>query len=248
MADTLYEYFAGSPEQRAEDMAYQQRQFDAAMSSPRGRALRGLAYTGAGELDYDPRQAMLDLETPDGGAVRDTLHPRVSTDAVIHGEAAINYAMAMGQRARDTALRGVQEAVAGNPRAAAGYAAKALPSALYPPLAAGTPGSPDDWRENARRNGVPAAHILMFDYATDPESWITAPVGGPAAFVLPAIPMRLAGAARKASRIDDALGAMRYGRGIRAELVDRHGETIRRLRSATRSPPPSQMLLPSPSY
>lgn len=222
MADTWSEYLFGSPERRQADIEYQQRQFDAARSSPEYQALRRMAYKG--DPDFDPRIDMMHVPTPDGGAVLDTLYPRRSSQAFDDEKAAYDYAMQMGMRLRDTALRGAQELVAGNPLKAAGYGMRAPLAALYPPAASGTPGSPDDWRENARRQGVSEGYIQAFDIGTDPETWVTAPVRGPMAFVVPALPMA---AARAAGR------------------VDRYGDVIRRLRSAQPAP---RLGLPAPSY
>lgn len=244
MADTWYEYLQGSPAQRLADLEYQRKQYDAAMQSPMARALRRLSVNG--DTAYDPRAMLAELPTPDGGTVADTLYPRRSSDAAQHEGAAINYATQMGMRFRDTALRGAQELAAGSPLKAAELAARAPLAAFYPPAASGTPDSPDDWRPRAKASGVSSGHILAFDWLTDPEMWVTAPVSGPAAFVVPALPFAAAKVAGRAtSRADDALRAigrnvdqLRYGSGARTDLVDPDGEIIRRLRN---SPQPQRL-------
>ena len=239
MADTWGDYLWGSGEQRLADLERQRQQFDAAKASPQFQALRRLAHTGA-DVDFDPRQALLDVPTPDGGMVRDTLHPSRTSDAAADEYAAIRYVTEMGSRPRDTLIRAAQEATAGNAGNALSLVARAPAATLYPPAAAGIPGAPDDWREHARRQGVPEASITAIDFGTDPEMWLTAPVSGPAAFVLPAIPFAAARAAgRMGSRADDVLRAigrqadqLRYGAGAKTDLIDSSGEVIRRLRNS----------------
>lgn len=243
MADTWYDYLHGTPEQQAADAVYQRQQYEAARKSPAFQYLRRQAYSGE-DRGYDPRAAMYSLETPDGGVLADNLYPRRTSDAADDVDYAYNYVTQAGMRARDTALIGTERLTAGDPLAAAGYYARSLPSVFYPPAAAGTPGSPDDWREKARRQGVPEANIIAFDWITDPESWLAAPVKGPLAFVVPGLHMKAAGALRGLTRADDVMDAMRYGRGIRTELVDRHGDVIRRLQS---SRPAQRMGLPAPA-
>lgn len=243
MADTWQEYFEGSPEQRLADLEYQRAQIEAAKNSPKYKQMRRLVMQDTGDYDFDPREGLWSFPTPDGLQVRDQFEPRRTTDFGDDMAYGANYALAMGQRMRDTGLRGVQELSAGNPLKALELGARAVPSAVFPSLASGTPGSPDDWRERARKNGVSEASIMAFDFGTDPEMWLAAPVAGPAAFVVPALPFAAAKTAgRIGSRADDILRSMgrsldsaRYGAGARADLVDEAGDVIRRLRNAPRA-------------
>lgn len=244
MADNWSDYLWGSDDQRLRDLDEQQRQLDAAKQSPDWQALRRMAYKGVPDVDFDPRQAMYRVPTPDGGAVGDTLHPRRSSDAAEDGAAAMDYALQMGTRLRDTGIRAAQELSKGNYADSLGLAARAVPAAFYPPAAAGTYGAEDDWREHARKIGVPEASIMAIDWGTDPEMWLTAPVSGPAAFVVPALPFAAAKAVRSAGRVDDVIGALgrgagrlRYGPGAQTELVDQYGEVIRRLRNSPSAQP-----------
>ena len=243
MSDTWYDYLHGTPEQQAADAVYQRQQYEAARNSPAFQYLRRQAYSGE-DRGYDPRAAMYSLETPDGGVLADTLYPRRTSDAAEDAEYAADYFLEAGKRPRDTAVIGTERLSAGDPLAAAGYYARALPSIFYPPAAAGTPGSPDDWREKARRQGVSEINIMAFDELTDPENWVTAPFKGPLAFVPLGVQMKSLGALRGLTRADDVMDAMRYGRGIRTELIDRHGDVIRRLQS---SRPAQRMGLPAPA-
>jgi hypothetical protein len=145
MADTWYEYVQGSPEQRLADLEKQRKEFDALKSDPRWGSL-------------SPRQKML--------ASGDTLYPTRTTDAAEDLSDAANYALDVGVRPRDTAIRAVQELAAGDPVHAAGLALAAVPSAVVPSLAAGTPGSEDDWR----KHGNPAVAFGL-DMLTDPANY-----------------------------------------------------------------------------
>jgi len=145
MADTWYEYAQGSPEQRLADLEKQRKEFDALKSDPRWGSL-------------SPRQKML--------AAGDTLYPTRTTDAAEDLSNAATYALDAGVRPRDTAIRAVQELASGHPVNAAGLALAAVPSAVVPSLAAGTPGSEDDWR----KHGNPAVAFGL-DMLTDPANY-----------------------------------------------------------------------------
>lgn len=242
MADNWYEYAQGSPEQRLADLEYQRKQLDAAKRSPEYRMLRRLSRSDRVDLGYDPREAMLDVATPDRGKVADNLYPRRTSDAAKDLEGAADYVTMMGTRLRDTALRSAQEAAAGNYGDAGALALRAPLAAVYPPAAAGIPDSPDDWRERARKAGIPESHITMVDWGTDPEMLISAPLAGPAAYVVPALPFAAARLGRRmAPHADDALRAVgrafdtaMHGPGARTELIDEAGEAIRRLKNSPR--------------
>lgn len=243
MADSWLDYFEGSPDQRLADLEYQRAQIAAAKKSPEYKSMRRMVMRDTGDYDVDPREGMWAFPTPDSMQIRDQMEPRRTSDLGEDMAYGADYALAMGQRMRDTGLRGVQELSQGNPLKALELGARAIPSAVIPALAAGTPGSPDDWRERARKDGVSEASIMAFDYGTDPEMWLTAPVSGPATFVVPALPFAAAKmAGRVGSRADDVLRALgrsmdaaRYGAGARADLVDGAGDVIRRLRNAPRA-------------
>lgn len=242
MADNWYEYAQGSPEQRLADLEYQRKQLDAAKRSPEYQMLRRLSRSDQADLDYDPREAMMMVATPDRGIVADNLYPRRTSDGAEDVEGAVDYVTMMGTRLRDTALRSAQEAAAGNYGDAAMLALRAPLAAGYPPAAAGTPDSPDDWRAQARKNGLSETQIAMFDWGTDPEMWISAPIAGPAAYAVPALPFAAARLGRRmAPQADDALRAVgrafdtaMHGPGARTELIDEAGEAIRRLKNSPR--------------
>jgi hypothetical protein len=140
MADSWYDYLQGSPEQRLADLEKQRAQHDAMSADPRWAML-------------SPRQKMM--------AAGDTLAPTRTSDAASDLGTAAEYVLDAGVRPRDTAIRAAQELYAGNPMRAAGLAAAAIPSAVFPELAAGKPGSEDDWR----KHGNPAVSFAL-DMAT----------------------------------------------------------------------------------
>lgn len=240
MAESFYDYLQGSPEQRLADLEYQRKQLEAAKQSPEYRVMRRLSRSDQVDLPYDPREAMLDVATPDRGKVADNLYPRRTSDAAEDMDGAVDYVSMMGSRLRDTAIRSAQEAAAGNYGNAGSLALRAPLAAVYPPAAAGTPDSPDDWRVAARKAGIPESHITMVDWGTDPEMWVSAPIAGPAAFVVPALPIAAARLGRRmAPHADDALRAVgkafdtaMHGPGARTELIDEAGEAIRRLKNS----------------
>jgi hypothetical protein len=241
MADSWYEWLQGSPESEARDQAIQQAEWEKTKASPMYAALRRMQDTGIYDQErgttYDPRALRMNMAS-------NSFYPRMGTEAWDDEKEAIDYAMAMGQRSRDTALRAVQEAYQGNYSDAISLAARSPVAAVYPPASAGTPGAEDDWRPVARKNGVPNSHILAFDIATDPETYLAAPVRGPMAFVVPAMPYaaaRLGG--HGLSKADDVLRAVgraadqaAYGKGVTTQLVDDAGEVIRRLRNSPEAP------------
>lgn len=241
MADSWYEWMQGSPESEARDQAIQRSEWERTKSQPLYKALRGMhdtaIYDDARGTTYDPRELRMNMAA-------NSFYPRMGTEAWDDEKAAADYALAMGQRVRDTGLRAAQEAYQGNYSDAASLAARALPSALYTPAAAGTPGSSDDWRAVARKNGVPEASIMAFDLGTDPETYLAAPVRGPMAFVVPAMPFAAAKLGAKGfSKADDVMRAVgraadqaAYGRGVTTQLVDDAGEVIRRLRNSPEAP------------
>jgi hypothetical protein len=233
MADNWNEWLTGTPEQQAADWDRSSREYRKIRSSPEYQALRYMQDKGIDSPDRsrDPREMRMAM-------MADTLYPSRTSDAGELVKDTADYALAMGQRLRDTALRAEQELQHGNYLNAASLTARTPLAAVYPPAAAGTPGSPDDWRPVARKNGVPDSHILAFDLLTDPETYISAPVRGPAAMIAPALPM-LAGRAAL-SRADDVLRVIdhaRRGRGAATYLVDQSGDVIRRLRNSPRTSP-----------
>ena len=146
MADSWYEYLQGSPEQRLADLESQQKRFDSMKSHPLWSQLT-------------PEQRM--------AATADQLYPTRNTEAFDDLGNAAQYVLDAGTRPRDTAIRAVQEATAGNPAGAAALAVSAIPSAVVPSMAAGTPGSGDDWR----KHGNPAVTMAL-DIATDPLNYV----------------------------------------------------------------------------
>ena len=241
MADSWYEWMQGSPESEARDQAIQRSEWERTKSQPLYKALRGMhdtaIYDDARGTTYDPRELRMNMAA-------NSFYPRMGTEAWDDENAAIDYVSNMGARVRDTGLRAVQEAYQGNYSDAASLASRALPSALYPPASAGTVGSPDDWRAAARKNGVSEGNILAFDMATNPESYINAPVRGPMAFVIPGLPIAAAKLGAKGfAKTDDIMRAVgraadqaAYGKGVTTQLVDDAGEVIRRLRNSPDAP------------
>jgi len=230
MADSWHEWLTGTPDQQAADWQANTAEYEKAKSSNTYQLLRRLGDTGLYDpqagTSIDPREARMRM-------VADTFYPRRTSDAWNAEKAAADYAFAMGQRVRDTALRAAQELAQGEVGSAAGLAARTPLAALYPPASAGTPGADDDWRPVARKNGVPEASILAMDVLTDPETWITAPVSGPAAFVVPALP--IAAGRAMASKTDDlvrAVDRVRRGPGVATHLVDQSGDVIRQLKNS----------------
>lgn len=241
MADSWYEWLQGSPESEARDQAIQRAEWERTKVSPVYRALRGMhdtpIYDRSRGTTYDPREMRMNMAA-------NSFYPRMGTEAWDDENAAIDYVSNMGARVRDTGLRAVQEAYQGNYSDAASLAARALPSALYPPASSGTAGSADDWRPVARKNGVPESSILAFDIATNPETYINAPVRGPMAMVVPGLPFAAAKLGAKGfSKADDIMRAVgraadqaAYGKGVTTQLVDDAGEVIRRLRNSPDAP------------
>lgn len=241
MADSWYEWLQGSPESEARDQAIQRAEWERTKASPVYRALRGMhdtpIYDRSRGTTYDPREMRMNMAA-------NSFYPRMGTEAWDDENAAIDYVSNMGARVRDTGLRAVQEAYQGNYSDAASLAARALPSALYPPASSGTAGSADDWRPVARKNGVPESSILAFDIATNPETYINAPVRGPMAMVVPGLPFAAAKlGVSGASKADDIMRAVgraadqaAYGKGVTTQLVDDAGEVIRRLRNSPDAP------------
>lgn len=239
MADSWYEWAQGSPESEARDQAIQRAEWEKAKASKLYQALRGMDeyYDPQNGTSYDPRAMRMNMTAS-------AFYPRMGTEAWDAEKAAIDYALSMGQRLRDTGLRSAQEAVKGNFGEAASLAARAPAAAFYPPASAGTPGSKDDWRPVARKNGIPEAHITAFDWLTDPEMYVSAPLSGPASFIVPALPFAAAKVGAKGlSKADDLLRAVgraadtaAYGRGVPTSLVDDAGDAIRRLRNSPEAP------------
>jgi hypothetical protein len=241
MADSWYEWMQGSPESEARDQAIQRSEWERTKSQPLYKALRSMhdtaIYDDARGTTYDPRELRMNMAA-------NSFYPRMGTEAWDDEKAAADYALAMGQRVRDTGLRSYQELSHGNLGKALELSARTVPAALYPPAAAGTPGSSDDWRPVARKGGVPEAHIMAFDLLTDPETYVAAPVRGPMAFIAPAMPFAAAKlGARGFSRADDVMRAVgraadqaAYGKGVPTQLVDDAGEVIRRLRNSPEAP------------
>ena len=218
MADSWGEYFYGSDETREADRRRRREEYDKAVANPMYRALGMMGDTPL-EIDgrtYDPREMRY-------GMVADTLHPGA------HSEYASDLASAPGKaysavfettmRPRDTLIKAAQAFNDGDGWRTAELLGRAPVSMVYPPAAAGTPGSPDDWRADARNLGIGEGNILALDLLTDPETYLATP-----------LPFRAAGAAMRGAK--PAANALRYGAGVPAHLVDEAGEVIRRLRNA----------------
>lgn len=221
MANTWSEYFYGSEETREADRRRRQAEYDKAVSGPMYQALGMLADRPLeiGGRHYDPREMRYAM-------VADTLHPGAHSEyardlATVPGKA-YSAVFETTMRPRDTLIKAAQAANQGEGWQAAGLLARAPLSMVYPPAAAGTPGSPDDWREDARRLGVGEGNIMAIDLLTDPETYMGVP-----------LPFQAMGAAGKYAR--PVAGAMRRGLGVPAHLADEAGDAIRRLRAAPRA-------------
>lgn len=250
MADTWGEFVYGDPDRKHKAIIDQQRQWDEAKSSKLWRGLQSMAAHGDPEID--PREILYRLPAAKDQTVADLLSPPTPKPSEFEAagqwamQKAWEYPTEMGMRLRDTGVRTIQEAAAGNLGSAALMAGRTALAGPIPYAAAGTPGSPDDWRDDARKAGWSEGGILAADIGTDPEMWLTAPVSGPAAFVVPALPFAAARVAKRGiTRADDVLrsvgraaDAARYGRGIRTEVVDPHGRIIRRLQNTSADPVP----------
>lgn len=240
MAESWGEYFRGTDEQIEEDRRRRQAEYDKIVSEKTYQVLKRLGEAQVpGSLlglkdnqDYDPREIRLAM-------VQDTMRPSPSTDfGKDFGAAADTAGKGLGtaysavfettMRPRDTLIRAAQEYNQGNELEAAKLVGRAPLSMIYPPAAAGTPGSPDDWREGARKLGISEGNIFAVDVFTDPETYMAIPM-----------PFLAAGAvAGKAARYAKPVAsAMRYGRGVPTHLVDEAGEVIRRLRNSPRVAP-----------
>ena len=136
----------------------------------------------------------------------------------------LRYPFEIGTRPRDTGIRALQELSAGNYGNAVGYAASVIPSVAIPAFAAGREGDEDDWREGAVARGVSPGSVLFLDLATDPLMYV-----GPRAAA-----RGMAAPLKKMGRIPQHLDQLRFGRGVRTELVDPSGDVIRRLLNSPR--------------
>lgn len=230
VADSFYDWLQGSPEKRAEDLEYQNREFAKKKNSPAYRALNSMRDEPFYERDMrtsiDPRALRMQM-------VMDELSPRRSSDAWDAEEAVGDYAFNMGQRIRDTGIRSAQQFAQGDLAGGAGLALRALPSAVAPNLAAGRPDMPDDWRKVAEKQGVSPGTVMAIEYGTDPEMWLTGGAAlGAARYLLPEMPMMAARyAAKTPGAVLKAIERARYGAGAVTELVDPAGDVIRRLRN-----------------
>lgn len=257
MAETWGDWFYGSPQQASADAAFREREYRAITASPEYRQANSIAgdepfYVREMGRTVDPRELRMAMLA---NAMPQNRIP--TTDAMQAQLAAIDYVLAAGQRMRDTSLRGVQELSNGNVLGALDMARRSPMAVFYPPAAAGTPGAPDDWRPKARAAGVPESHILAFDVGTDPENWVTAPVRGPAALVVPGFQVRaLQAMARSdaalkalqaARRVGRAADELRYGKGIPTYLEYIDGTPIRRVANTPDVPYGAlRRLLPAP--
>lgn len=221
MADNWYDYFYGSPEQNAADQLDRQRKWEQTTSSPAYRALRRLSDN---PVEFDGR--VMDPRAMRMGMVADTLYPSRNTEYVgdLTSKPGELYSAVFEttMRPRDTLIRAGQEIAGENYLKAAELLARAPLSVVYPPAAAGTPGSDDDWREDARRLGISDGNIAAIDIGTDPETYLPVP-----------IPFMAAGRAIPMAR--GAMSAARYGRGVPTHLVDMSGDEIRRLLNSPRT-------------
>ena len=213
MADSWADYIQGSPDQRMQDLAAQQAEFDRIKASPRWQRARRAAYTGYDDGLVDPRAYMMEMQA-------DQLYPTRSSDAANDMAYAANYAIDFAERPRDTVFRAVQEASKGNYAGAGGLLARAPLSPFMPSMAAGTAGSEDDWRKFTG-----PAQSMAIGALTDPLNY--AGLG-----IKPLV--------RNAPDILQALrraqSTARYGAGSPTFLVDDAGEVIRRLRNSPEAP------------
>lgn len=216
------DYFYGSPEQQAAESEKRRQQWEEIKSSPQYQNLRAMSdrrmYLDG--VPVDPREMRLAM-------TQDTLRPGPSSDYYRHAREmpgkAYSAVFEAGMRPRDTLIKAAQAASDGDYGEAAMLGMRAPLAAFYPPAAAGTPNSPDDWRDDARALGISTGNITAIDLLTDPETYMAVP-----------LPFRAAGLAiRPLLRGAGVAGdLMRYGRGIPATLVDEAGNEIRRLKSA----------------
>ena len=222
------DWLQGSPERRSADLETQRREYQQITSSPEYQRLvakRDEPIYVQG-MPVDPREVRMN-------AVADTLYPRRSSDAFDAEANAATYLTDYGGRMRDTAFASSAAANAGDYGEAAMLALRTPFAGAIPPMAAGGVGQQRDWRAAAEKNGIGPGAILATELLTDPEFYITAPVAGLKAFVLPGMAMRQGGALLRG--VDDALRAVeraRYGAGVPTHLVDEAGDIIRRLRNS----------------
>ena len=215
MANNWGEYFAGTPEQIAQDQERRRREYARISGSDSYQRLRSDEPVLHRGRMQDPREIR-------AAAIADTLTPSPQTDFGNDLSAAGGAAMsAIGpaysavfettMRPRDTLIKAGQAFASGDPMRGASLVARAPLSAVYPAAAAGTPGSPDDWRNDARSLGVPESNIMGIDILTDPETYLPIP-----------IPFVAAGR------------AARYARPMMrsARVFDDAGDAIRQLRMA----------------
>lgn len=215
MADSWGEYFYGSDATREADRLRRQAEYDATVDSPAYQTLRRLGDTPL-EIDgrtYDPRELRY-------AKVLDTLHPSANSEyardlSTVPGKA---YSMVFEttMRPRDTLIKASQALADGDGWKAAELAARAPVSMVYPPAAAGTPDSPDDWRADARKLGVSPSNVMAIDLLTDPETYLATPM-----------PFLAAGRLGRAVK-----PAIRFGSKVPPHLADEAAEAIRRLRSS----------------
>lgn len=228
MADSWETYFRGTPEQRDDARTERIRVLQNLPNQPIDRVLKAVEdaqrHAQPDWPPYDPRTDRMRLLTE--ASALPPIDTEAKQDRAYVWENAVSPAYSAvfetAMRPRDTLIRATQEAAAGNGWEAAKLAARAPASIAYWPAAAGTPGSPDDWREDARNAGMSEAAVLALDIGTDPETYLLTP-----------IPFLAAGrVARTLPRAMKAYGsAIRYGKGIPTHLVDEAGEVIRQLRS-----------------
>lgn len=236
MADSWDVYFRGTPEQRDDARAERTRVLQNLPNQPIDRVLKAVEdaqrQVKPDWPPYDPRTDRMRLLT--AASEMPPIDTEFKQDRAYVWNNAVSPAYSAvfetGMRPRDTLIRAGQEAVAGHPWEAAKLVARAPASMVYFPAAAGTPGSPDDWREDARNAGMSEAAVMALDIGTDPETYMLTP-----------IPFRVAGAAFRGAK--PMAAAMRYGKGIPTHLVDEAGQVIRQLRS---SQPIRRVALPAP--
>jgi len=168
MADTIYEYWQGEPAQELADLAKQRQDWE---------SRKGLYW------DYLTPEQRMQIQ-------QNNLYPARSNEAANDAYNAAMYVGDMTSRPRDTLVRSAQELSKGNYGHAGGLAVRALPSALIPGLAAGTPDAPDDWRKHAQPSTA-----MALDIFTDPGTYMGIGMAG----------RMLKGA----SRADDAVDAIR---------------------------------------
>ena len=176
----MSEYFSARPrteEEIAQEMVARQRLVEAVRANPHWGRMRGQLNEGqwppvSGEDAKANFYANLGLLSPTDRMKSSHFAEDTYNNLGMAGEAALTglmHAFDGGGRLRDAAVRTAQDAYAGNPYGAAMNATAMLTSPLFPELAVGGQGMPDDWRKYATGSGS----SLLLDVGTDPLNYMT---------------------------------------------------------------------------